>query len=368
VSTSFEALVIGAGPAGLATSRALSERGVAHVVLERGTQVGATWAALYDSLVLHTAKELSALPGLRFPRSTPRFPSRGDVLAYLHQYAEQFRAPVRTGTAVVSLRRATHAWIATAATGETIEARAVVMATGIVANPQVPAFPRRGEFAGTVVHSSDYRRPDAFIGRRVLVVGAGNSAGEIAAELAHAGAEVTIGVRSGATVLPLELAGIPIQYFGVMLGALPASVQRVMTALPAKLAVLTRNRAMLPPPAPARCPNVPLIGLHLVEGLRAGRIQLRGAMREFTPRGVRFHDDSEEPFDAVILATGYSAALNMLPDAVRRDDCGFGLRRDRIVSVDQPGLYFVGHTYDMRGALFNMGRDSRLAARHIANT
>src|SRR5438034_11244902 len=92
----YDALVIGAGPAGLATSAALSRERVQHVVLERGEQLGQTWANLYDSLVLHTAKGLSALPGLRFSRATPLFPSREDFLSYLHRYADQFRLPVPT--------------------------------------------------------------------------------------------------------------------------------------------------------------------------------------------------------------------------------------------------------------------------------
>jgi putative flavoprotein involved in K+ transport len=113
---------------------------------------------------------------------------------------------------------------------------------------------------------------------------------------------------------------------------------------------------------------VPLIGFHLVDAIRSGRIQLRGRLKEFTADGVRFGDDTTEPFDTVILATGYRAALGMLHGAVRVDDCGFALRRDGVTSVDQPGLYFVGHTYDIRGGLFNIGRDARRAARRIIAT
>src|SRR2546425_7460372 len=198
----YDAVVVGAGPAGLATSAALSRERVQHVVLERGEQLGETWANLYDSLVLHTAKGLSALPGLRFSRSTPLFPSRRDFLTYLHRYADLFQVPIETRAEVASLGRADGMWTARTKAGVLVEARAVVVATGIVSNPCVPEIPGRQHFGGRVLHSVEYRRPDGFTGRRVLVVGAGNSAGEISVEVARAGADVTLAVRTGAAGVP----------------------------------------------------------------------------------------------------------------------------------------------------------------------
>ena len=363
--SSCDALVVGAGPAGLATSRELSRPGVPHVVLERGDQIGETWANLYDNLVLHTAKRLSALPGLSFPASTPRFPTRRDFLAYLHRYAETFRIPVETRSEVVSLQRAEDTWIARTATGAQIRARTVVVATGVVANPYIPELPGHRDFGGRLFHSVEYRRPDGFKDRRVLVVGAGNSAGEISVELATAGAHVTLAVRTGAFIVPREIAGIPIQYFSVPIAWLPKRPQRAVIAMMGRTAALVRGRGVLPSPPPTECPNVPLIGLRLGDLLRAGTIRLRGAVTEFTTRGVRFSDGSEEAFDAVILATGYQAAVGMLRGLIHLDECGFALRREKVVSVDQPGLYFVGHNYDIRGALFNIGRDGPLAAGRI---
>jgi thioredoxin reductase len=360
-----EVLIIGAGPAGLATSRELTRAGVEHVVLERGPQVGQTWAELYDSLVLHTARALSALPGLPFPPGTPLFPTRVAFLEYLHRYTDAFRLPVKVGTEVTTLRRDAGEWLARTVSGDTIRARTVVVATGIVANPYVPDIPYQNRFGGRVLHSADYRRPDGFSNQRVLVVGAGNSAGEIAVELAAAGARVTVAVRAGATVMPRDVAGIPIQYLSVVGGYLPKTSQRAVMSLLSGLQRIVRGPAVLPPSPPTECSKVPLIGFHLVDAIRSGAIRVQGPLKEFTPEGVRFRDDSLEKFDAVILATGYHAALGMLDGVIRRDDCGFALRRDRVVSVDRPGLYFVGHNYDIRGGLFNIGRDARRAARRI---
>jgi hypothetical protein len=93
---------------------------------------------------------------------------------------------------------------------------------------------------------------------------------------------------------------------------------------------------------------------------------VRGAVEAVTARGLRFADGADEPFDEVILATGYRAALAPLGLLIHIDPCGFACRRHRVESLDQPGLYFVGHTYDTRGAIFNIGRDARRAATGIS--
>ncbi len=360
------AVVIGAGPAGLATSRELGRQGIDHVVLERGEAVGHTWANLYASLVLHTGKHLSSLPGLSFPRTTRLFPSRQEFLHYLDESARRFSLPIRTGADVETVERADGQWRVRTKGGAELTTPVVVMATGIVPNPYAASIPGRARFAGRVLHSVEYRRPDGHAGRRVLVIGAGNSAGEIAAELAAAGAHVAVAVRSGARVVPRDLFGVPIQYLAVAISRFPRHVQRSITAAMARAAELTRCPAVLPLPPQRRCSDVPLIGFHLVDAIRAGTIGLRRGVAAFTPAGVRFDDGTDEPFDDVILATGYRAAVGMLGALIRIDGCGFAVRTGRVASADQPNLYFVGHNYDTRGALRNIAQDARLVAKLVA--
>lgn len=360
-------VVVGAGPAGLATSHELTRRQIDHVVLERGATLGHTWATLYDSLILHTGKHLSALPGMSFPRSTPLFPSRAQFLEYLDRYAAEFRLPVQTGADVTTVVRANGAGWMVHTRGAALHTRALVVATGIVSNPCSADIPGRASFAGRVIHSRDYRRPDEFVGRRVLVVGVGNSAGEIAAEIAAAGAPVTVAFRSGARVVPRQIIGIPAQYFAVATRRLPRRAQQSILSSIARVSALVRGPSVLPPPRDSACAVVPLIGFHLVDAIRSGTIHVKPAIDRFTAGGVRFADGSEAPFDDVILATGYRPALGLLGDLISVDDCGFPRRRGPVESADQPGLYFVGHTYDTRGALFNIGRDARRAATLIAD-
>jgi hypothetical protein len=111
---------------------------------------------------------------------------------------------------------------------------------------------------------------------------------------------------------------------------------------------------------------VPLIGLHLADAVRGGRIAVKGGVAYFTDRGLCFDDGSEQSFDAVILATGYRAALGILGPLVRADHCGFAARHDLVVSDDQPDLYFVGHNYSIQGGIYTIGRDARRVAAYLS--
>jgi cation diffusion facilitator CzcD-associated flavoprotein CzcO len=361
----YPAVVVGGGPAGLATSAELRRRGIEHVVLERGDAVGYSWANLYDSLTLHTGKHLSALPQVAFDRSVPLFPSRREFLAYLQRYAEVLKLPIETGRTVTAIERRGDEWLVRTDHGDII-ARDVVVATGIIASPKRPVIPGRERFRGRVMHSVEYRRPAGFSGRRVLVVGVGNSGGEIGSELANAGARVTIAVRSGANVVPREIAGIPIQYLSFAMRALPERARTVIAGVFGRLTELRRGKPVLPKPAHGPLDAIPLIGFHLVDAIRAGKVTVRGGVMALTESGAQFTDGVEEPFDDVILATGFTAALAPLGNLVRTDAKGFAVRTDRVTSADQPHLYFVGHSYDSTGGLYNIRLDSALAAERIA--
>jgi cation diffusion facilitator CzcD-associated flavoprotein CzcO len=357
------AIVIGAGPAGLATSRELLRRDVPHVVLERG-EVADSWSRLYDSLTLHTGKHMSHLPGMRFPWSAPLFVSRERFLSYLHEYKRRFALPVEGGREVASLVREADMW---SVNGGEVVAPAVVVASGIISNPRMPRIAGMDEFRGEVRHSITYRRPDEVRGKRVLVVGAGNSAGEIASELGRAGIDTTVAVRSGANVVPLQILGIPIQYLAFVIRSLPRPARNVIVSAMGKVTELRNGPPVLPRSSVGALDTIPLIGFRLVDAIREGSVKLRGGVERFTSGGVVFADGSEEAFDVVLLATGFRAAITFLGDAVRMDERGFGMRRDRVVSVDQPNLFFVGHNYDSTGGLTNIRRDAPLAAQAVRN-
>jgi indole-3-pyruvate monooxygenase len=362
--SAYACIVVGGGPAGLATSQQLGQRGIAHLVLERGSDIAECWRNSYDSLRLHTGKHLSALPGMRFSRQTPLFPARDDFVDYLRQYTRKFDLPIQTGTNVTRIEY-NGQWCVLANERE-LRATSLVIATGIMSNPVMPDIPGRAVFSGRVLHSVEYRSWEPFAGQRVLVVGVGNSGGEIASELGDHGIDVTISVRSGANVVPLTIGGLPVQYLSYLVRKLPRSVQDWVVER-----IRIRNDARRPPvlPRPPHSPldAIPLIGFHLVDAIADGRVAVAPGITAFTPAGVRYSDSREEPFDVVILATGFRAALQPLAALVRTDARGFALRRDRVQSADHSALWFVGHNYDATGGLRNIARDARLAAEQIAS-
>src|SRR5947199_4331924 len=307
---------------------------------------------------------MSILPGIPFPHSAPLFVPRREFLEYLRRYALAFDPPVETGYAVERVTRTDGSWTVRTSRGE-YAAQVLVVATGIVANPRIPALPGQQSFGGRIVHSVEYRRPDAYPGRRVLVVGVGNSGAEIGSEIARAGGKVTIAVRSGANVVPLTLAGLPIQYVSYWVRKLRRSVQEGAVALVRLITELRRGPPVLRRPAYSPLDAIPVIGFHLVDAIAQGLIDVRAGVAELTTDGARFTDGQAARFDDIILATGFGAALGPLGNLIQVDTKGFARRRDRVVSLDQPGLYFVGHNYDATGGLYNISRDVLLAARLI---
>ena len=363
----YPVLVIGAGPAGLATAASLARRGIPYRLLERGDTLAYSWEQLYDSLVLHTGRHMSTLPGMKYGRGTPLFPTRGDFVRYLRAYAERFGVRAECGCEVRALRRSPHGWSATLGDGRVVEGSAAVVCTGIIANPRLPGLPGREAYRGRLMHSVEYRRPAGFEGQRVLVVGVGNPGGEIGSELARAGARVTMLVRSGAHVVPLTIGGVPIQYVSQLLRRLPRPAQEWVSRQVQRATDRRRGPPVIPRPAHSPLDAIPIIGFHLADAIRAGQAEVKlGTVDHLTPDGAVFSDGTSAPFDAIILATGFTPALGMLGDLVQRDARGFAVRRDRVTSADQPGLYFVGHNYDATGGISNIRRDAVLVAERIA--
>ena len=365
-SLAHPVLIIGGGPAGLATAAELARRGVSYRLFERGPSVGTSWVNAYDSLTLHTGRHMSTLPGHGFARGTPLFPSRDQFVAYLREYAAAHTLMVETASEVTALRRENNDWVAEVNGGEA-RGRAVVMATGIMSKPVSPRIAGREAFQGEITHSVQYRRHEPYRGKRVLVGGVGNSGGEIASELGFAGVDTTVLVRQGANVVPRSIAGIPIQYLVVSLKRLPRPVRLRIATMVQKLSELRRGPPVLPRPPWSPIDAVPIIGFHLVDAIRAGKVAVKiGTIDHLERRRVVFSDGSSGEFDAIILATGFAPALDTLGSLVRRDERGFALRSDNVTSTDQPNLWFVGQRYDTTGAIANISADAKAVGQILA--
>ena len=214
MTNSCDAIIVGAGPAGLAAAAALKARGRDAIILEKSAAVGSVWRRHYDRLHLHTDRVRSGLPGLAMPIAYGRYPSRLQVVEYLEAYAAKFALKPVFNTSVNAIRRDGSQWRAGAG-AETFVAPIVVVATGLADFPHSPTWPGMNDFVGPILHSSLYRNPAPFAGKRVLVVGYGNSGAEIALDLSEAGVDVALSVRSPVNIVPRELFGLPILVFPI---------------------------------------------------------------------------------------------------------------------------------------------------------
>lgn len=323
--------VVGAGPAGLALAYHLRHKGLDFQILEKG-EVAESWASYYDHLRLHTRKANVALPGLSLPASADTFPSRAQYLSYLRQYAEHFAFPIQTGVEVLDISyrgswrlRTTHGCL---------ETDILVMATGIFNTPVLPTFKGQARFQGELRHAQTYRCPRPYVGKRVLVVGAGNSGVGIALGLAEARVDVGLVVRDGVQPVPMPKTALGTRLKARLIQSLPEPLANSV------LGFVRRDYADIGLPKPSKPPLdvVPVVGLGLVRAVKKGLIRVHPALKSLTETVIRFADGSAHDYDVVLLATGYRPTLRTLKTS-------FGLDERGRLTGTPPGLYSLGLTY-----------------------
>ncbi|MBQ0894831.1 NAD(P)/FAD-dependent oxidoreductase [Micromonospora sp. U56] len=332
-------IIVGGGQSGLAAARAALSVGLRPVVLQAGVETVGSWPDYYDSLTLFSPARYSALPGKAFGGGDPdRYPTRDEVVAYLRRYAGSLDADIRTGVRVTAVHpRRGAGYLVRTDTGDEIPAAGVVAASGSFGNPYLPVLPGREDYAGEVRHVAHYRRPEPYAGKRVIVVGAGNSAVQVAHELASH-ASVTLATRAPIQFVPQRIRGRDLHYWLHVTGAdrLPRAV----------LTRLVRHSAVLD------------TGVYR-DAIASGLLARREMFTAFTPDGVVWADGSFEVVDAVILATGYRPNLDYLGPLGTLER---GMPRQVAgVSTTHPGLVYLGLEFQRSfssNTLRGVGRDA----------
>ena len=295
-----DVLVIGAGQAGLAVGWHLREQGItSFLLLDAGPEVGHVWRNRWDSLRLFTPAEYDALPGMPFPAPAGTYPTKDDVADYLRGYATAFELPIRLSTRVTRLTRTGDTFHADTSTGP-ITAGQVVIATGPFQTPVVPTLARHLAADVVQLHSADYRNPDQLPDGPVLVVGAGNSGLQIAAELA-ATRPVTVAVGTRPPMLPQRIFGRDLFWWLTRLGLITKTAD-------SRLARRLQTRGDL------------VIGTRWRDLARLG-IQIRPRLDDVAGTTAVFADGSVTTVAAVVWATGFRPDYSWLdiPGAVRHD-------------------------------------------------
>lgn len=341
------------------------------MLLERAEHVGNAWRNHYARLHLHTHRKHSGLPLFPMPADFSRYPARAQVVEYLESYARHFGLAPRFGEGVVRIHPDGSGWAVQTAKGDH-RAQHVVVATGYAREPIVPEWPGRRAYAGKVLHSSEYRDGAVFTGQRVLVVGFGNSGGEIAIDLVEQGAQADLAVRGEVNVIPREILGVPILSIGIAQRLFPPAVADALSApvLRAIFGDLAQYGLRKAPYGPQvqirRYKRIPLIDIGTMQLIRDGKITVRPGVASFTTDGVTFADGKAERYDAVVLATGYRPRVSEFLEGANETVDAAGAPLAGEAAPHAPGLHFCGFNVSANGMLRAISREAPLIAAMVA--
>lgn len=346
--------IIGAGSSGVAVAKALKDQGLAFDCFEKGSDIGGMWryendnglSSAYQCLHIDTSRDNLGYSDFPIPPDQPDYLSHAAFLKHLEAYADHFgiRPLVRFNTVVEHIEpHAGGGWAVRLDTGEVRRYAQVVVANGHLWNPRLPDFP--GSFSGTQIHSHHYRTAAPFEGRDVLVVGLGNSAVDIAVDLARRARSVTVSTRRGAWLMPKYIMGIPTDRWSAFLSrriGLPTRLTRTIMARLGRLTLGDQRRFGLPRPAHPIWREHATLSQDLLNEIGHGRVAIKGNVARLDGEEVAFEDGSRRRFDAIVYATGYRTTFPFLDPALFRADRAPVRLYRRIQPPQLPGLFFAG--------------------------
>jgi dimethylaniline monooxygenase (N-oxide forming) len=369
--------VIGAGVGGIAAMRPLGQAGIAFDCFDERDRVGGIWAyeeepgrtCAWAMLNMNSPRGTYDFSDFPMPAHYPDFPRREQVWAYLDAAIDHYglRPAIRLDTRVERVEKAGGAWRVTLAGGDSRLYRAVVVANGHHNIPRLPEV--EGSFAGRTMHSRDYRRREPFAGRRVLVVGYGNSGAQIAVDVSFAAEETLLAMRSGTYVLPHYVHGLRVDrvFDTRLVGWLPHSIDNALATFLYRVTVGRVSRH-LPKPRRGLGYVFATIAENLVNRIGDGRIRVTREPLRFDGRTVTFADGASAEIDDVIYATGYHTTFPFLDEAVFAAPDNRVRLYMRTFLPDDPSLTVIG-AYQANaqwGFLPLMEAQARLVAAHLA--
>ena len=357
--------VIGAGSSGIAACQALHARGIPFDCFEAGSEVGGNWrygndngmSAAYRSLHAKSSRKGIQYAAFPIPVDHPNYLGHAAVAKYLDDYVDHFgfRGSIRFRTSVVWIEPGWEGgWDVTIRRRHTTEERTERYAAVIVANghhwaPKYPEpiFPGADSFTGEQLHSHDYRTPEPYTGKRVLILGIGNSACDVATDCSQVATRTLIAMRRGAHIVPKYLFGTPIDHLTLMrLGTrAPRFIQSGVAAMLVRIAQGPVTAYGLPKPAHSLLSMPPTVSDGLLSRVDHGDIVVKPTIARFDRDHVHFTDGSREQVDTVIYCTGYRIRHPFLDEAAVLGEGGASGRPRlyrRVVPPHLPGLYFIG--------------------------
>jgi cation diffusion facilitator CzcD-associated flavoprotein CzcO len=389
VSNQPQVIVIGAGPAGLASAYYLKQAGIPFQVLEKSDMIGHTWANVYPSLRLNTTRWYSYLPGKPFPVHYPIFPTAKQYHRYLVTYAHDMglMPHIQLGVSVQRLYRAgSGGWCVVTSEGEH-RAAAVISATGRFGSPHIPDINGLDQFEGEVIHGHDYHGPQRYQGKRVMVVGNGPTGVDIAPELGREPGmpPVLLAMRTGVMLRPRYLYGLPKHAWMILGDWLPQAIGKPLMQHVRDMKFERLEQVGIRTPAPEQESTAAgTRGAELIHAVQAGQVVCVPGPRRFYGRCAELADGSTHEIDVVIMATGYQPVLyRYLDEEVEisdyfdwpvRDEANYTKRdwlpHDYPSNTTRqvkglPGLFLVGVFYQGKGAMYNFRVEGQIGVEEV---
>ena len=366
-----DAIVVGASIAGLSAAACLQKQNTRYIIIEKEAQVATPWRNHYHRLHLHTNKSLSNLPFKKFGNNIPRYPSRLQVIEYLDDYQKAFNITPVFNTEAKSIKKQNDYWI-TETSSECFQSKYVIIATGSYGKPKAVFFKGMETFPGNILHSYGYTTGSDFINQKVLVVGFGNSACEIAIDLYEQGAVPCMSVRSPVNIVPRDLLGIPILRISMLMSMLPPRLADKLNAPIIRLLYgdITKLGLKKMPYGTfeqiKKDGKIPVLDIGTIKHIKQGHITIYDDIDFIDGKTVHFVDGKEETFDSIIAATGYYRDYTAFVQVDKRrfDDLNVCASKQKYFGED--GLYFCGFWVSPTGVIREIALDAQKIAKDIA--
>ena len=311
--------VIGAGPSGITAVKHLIQVGITNIVCyDKNDQVGGNWiyspdpshSSVYETAHIISSKKLSQYHDFKMPEEYPDYPNHKLLLKYFQDYADHFGVTkyIQFKTEVQKAElQADESWIVTLKDGTGKSFDYLLVASGHHWNPSMPSIP--GTFTGEIMHSHYYKSHLPYKGKKVLVIGAGNSACDISVDISRHAAFTAISWRRGYYVFPKIVFGQPGDVFASKTMFLPLRIRRILYRITYKLTVGNNAKYGLPKPDHKVLSSHPILNSQFLNHLRHCDIHPRKDVKEFNGKMVTFTDGTQEEYDNIIMGTGYKISI-----------------------------------------------------------
>ena len=373
--------IIGAGSSGITAAKALVDRGIPFDCFERSDRIGGNWvfgnrngmSSSYSTLHINTSRERMEYADYPMPATYPDFPRHDQIARYFEDYAEHFelceRITFRTG--VEHARKREDGVWEVELEGEGVpggrEVRhydALLVANGHHWDPRWPEPSIPGRFDGEQIHAHDYKEPRQLAGRRVVVVGMGNSAMDIAVDASYHALSTSLVARRGVHIVPKYVLGRPLDA-GVRPSRIPFTWPLRGMQFVLRMTVGPMDRYGLPLPDHRLGQAHPTVSSRILDRLAHGAIAVRPQIAELAGDRVRYEDGTEEEADLVVYCTGYKISFPFLAERLVSAPENRLVLYKRVFSPEHAGLYFIGFVQPW-GAIMPIAEvQSRLVAAHL---